>query len=281
MKYLYALTLFTLLFACKTENHNGGDNTSDKEFIELQNKVAQLELENKHKDSVINEAISFFNEIQENLLRINLKEEEIRVKSSNPELSKEDQDWILQEIQNINFLRNENAKSIKALKNQLASQNIKIKELQSMVDRLTVDIQEKNKEINNLKIELADLNMEYAALFDEYQEQVELALDVMKEMNEVFYAYGTMNELVENNVIVREKGFIGIGKKTNVAEEFNEGYFQKLDKTKVKQLTIIGKKPEIITDHPTSSYQWDGNKLIILDPSKFWKISRYLVIVVK
>lgn len=283
MKHLLPFILILTLVACKTDKPTdvAQDEANTKEIIELENKLAQLELENSQKDSVINEAISFFNKIQINLLKINHKEEEIKLKSTNPEFTNDDQEWILQEIQNINFLREENARNVKNLKSQLASQNVNIKELNSMIDRLVVEIKDKNKEIETLKIQLADLNMEYAELFDEYQDQVELALDVMKEMNTVYFVYGTINELTENQVLKKEGGFIGIGRKTNMAEDLNQDYFQELDKSKVKELTIVGKKPEIVTDHPHGSYEWEDNKLIILDANKFWQISNYLVVKVK
>src|SRR5690554_8177592 len=81
-----------------------------------------------------------------------------------------------------------------------------------MTDRLVLQIRDRDEQIASLQRTLADLDMEYSELFDEYQEQVELALDVMKEMNTVYYAYGTLDELIANNVLVREGGFIGIGR---------------------------------------------------------------------
>ena len=284
MRNLFILIAFSsLLFACKEDTQqvdNDTDNES-KEVIELRNKVEQLELENNMKDSVLNEAISFFNEVQANLAKINIKEDEIRVRSSNPEITPEDQQWILQEIQNINFLREQNAKKVRSLQGKIKDQTLKISELENMVDRLVLQIQSRDEQIASLKRTLADLDMEYAELFDEYQEQVELALDVMKEMNTVHYSYGTLDELVENGVLVREGGFIGIGRKTTIADDMNQDYFQHLDKTKTKQINIVGKDPEIITDHPVSSYEWKGNKLIITDAEKFWRISNYLVVTVE
>lgn len=284
MKNLFfLLAIATFFVACKedpqTDEQSG--QQEDKQVIELRNKVEQLELENEMKDSVINEAISFFNEIQANLAKINIKEEEIRVRSSNPEISQEDQEWILQEIQNINFLREQNARKVRNLQGKIKDQTLRIKELENMVDRLVMQIQSRDEEIASLKRTLADLDMEYAELFDEYQEQVELALDVMKEMNTVHYAYGTLDELVENGVLVREGGFIGIGRKTEIADDMNQDYFQHLDKTKTKQITIVGEDPEIITDHPVTSFEWKGNKLVILDEEKFWRISNYLVVTVE
>lgn len=282
MKYIIPFLLLFLFVACKEDaTNNGNDALDSKELIELRNELAQVKLENQRKDSVINEAISFFNTIQENLLRIDIKEDEIRIKSTNPELSPDDEEWILKEINRINELREENAKHVKTLRSQVANQSFKIKELEGMIDNLVLKIHYKDEEIKSLKRDLADLNMEYGELFDEYQEQVELALDVMKEMNTVYYAYGTLKELEENNVLSKSGGFIGIGKKTNISEDFNQDYFETLDKTKIKVLTIVGKKPEIITDHPVSSYKWEGNKLKIIHPDNFWKISNYLVIQVK
>lgn len=282
MRYLFLFSLLFIFSACKEDPNDSvtDENMSDTELIELRNKVAQLELESSQKDSVLNEAISFFNEVQSNLAIINIKEDEIRVRSNNPEITQEDQDWILKEIQHINFLRKQNAQNVNALKKKIADKDLKISELENMTDRLVMQIRARDEQIASLQRTLADLDMEYSELFDEYQQQVELALDVMKEMNTVYYAYGTLDELIANKVLVRQGGFIGIGKKTNIAEDLNQNYFQQMDKTKVKELNIIGKKPELVTDHPISSYQWKGTKLIILDADKFWRISNYLVVTV-
>lgn len=280
-KLIFIFSLFALV-ACKEETTTENESSESKEeLIQLRNKVKQLELDNEVKDSVLNESISYFNEIQENLAKINIKEEEIRIKSSNPEFTEDDKEWVLQEIQNINFLRQQNAKKVRSLQGKIKDQTLKISELESMIDRLVLQIQSRDEQIESLQQSLADLDMEYSELFDEYQEQVELAMDVMKELNTVHYAYGTLDELVENEVLVREGGFIGIGKKTNIADDLNKDYFQHLDKTKTNQLKIVGDKPEIITDHAVGSYEWDGNTLVILNPDKFWRISNYLVITVK
>lgn len=284
MKYWVIAALSIVVFSCTEEVETTGSDSLtdlDSEVIQLRNQVKQLELESSIKDSVLNESISFFNEIQENLAKISVKQEQIRIKSSNPEITNEEKEWVLQEIQNINFLREENAKKVRNLQGKIKDQSFKISELESMIDRLTLRIKSQNEQIESLQVMLADRDIEYAELFDQYQEQVELALDVMKELNTVHYAYGTLEELIENNVVVREGGFIGIGKQTNIAEGFNTDYFKHLDKHKTKVITIIGEKPQIITDHPSTSYSWEGNKLTILDPNSFWKISNYLVVTVK
>lgn len=281
-KLIFLFPLALLLTACKDDT-TAGDGTGEisTEVLELRNQVEQLRLENQMKDSVLNESIAFFNEIQDNLAKISVKQDQIRIRSTNPELTNDDKEWVLQEIQNINFLREENARKVRNLQGKVKDQTLKITELQTMIDRMVLQIKSQDERIEALQNQLADLDMEYSELFDQYQEQVELALDVMKELNTAFYAYGTMDELIANEVLVKEGGFIGIGKKTAIAENLNQKYFQKIDKTKTKQITIVGDKPQLVTDHPANSYEWQGNKLIIKDVDRFWRLSNYLVVTVK
>ncbi len=284
MRYWIFTFCFLMLFSCTDETTSSEiqqEEVVDPEIILLRNQVQQLELENSLKDSVLNESISFFNDIQDNLAKISIKQDQIRIKSTNPEISPEDKAWVLQEIQNINFLREENAKKVRNLQGKVKDQAIKISELEAMIDRLTLRIKSQDEQIESLQIMLADRDIEYVELFDQYQEQVELALDVLKELNTVHYAYGTLEELIENNVLVKEGGFIGIGRKTTLVDGFNVDYFKHMDKHKTKEIRIVGDKPQIITDHPASSYEWQGNKLVITDPNRFWKISNFLVVTVK
>lgn len=284
MKHFFSLIfILILIVSCQEETTESTEVTEkeNEELIRLRNQVNQLRHENSMKDSVLNESIAFFNEIQENLAKISIKQEQIRIKSNDPELKNEDKEWVLQEIQNINFLREENAKKVRDLQGKIKDQTLRMSELESMIDRLVLQIKSRDEQIESLQIMLADLDVEYGELFDQYQEQVELALDVLKELNTVHYAFGTIEELEENNVIEREGGFIGIGRKTLMAEDFNQDYFQHLDKTKTKEIKVIGKKPQIITDHPASTYEWKDNKLVIKDQNNFWRISNYLVITVK
>jgi hypothetical protein len=112
-----------------------------------------------------------------------------------------------------------------------------------------------------------------------------MALEMLQDMNRVFYAYGTSEELEAAGVIVKEGGFIGIGKKPTLKGDFNDEYFTELDLTKAKSIDIDGgKKMKIITDHPHSSFEVEttGNthKVKISDPKNFWKVSKYLVVII-
>jgi DNA repair exonuclease SbcCD ATPase subunit len=281
----FTLLLLLLATSCKEDTPVDADLPQSTDVLELQNQVKQLELNNSLKDSVINESLAFFNEIQENLEAIGIRKDEIRVISNRGEVSNKDKEWILEQIQQINFLREDNARKVKLMNGQLASNKLKISELEIMIESLLKDIQWKDEQINLLDTELRNLDSEYSKLFSAYQES-ESSLDRLKnDMNTVFYAYGTERELRDNGVVEKKNGFIGIGKMIKLKDQFNDKYFTKINASKKRELMIEGTGAHFITVHPTASYKLNEEgprtRLTITDVSEFWKVSKYLVVTVE
>lgn len=287
MKYLlYSFSLILFLTSC-----NGDPSTTDAVDTDQSEEIARLKSENRQlqsqlteKDSVLNESIMLFNEIEENLAMINLKEDEIRFRSTDVELAEDGKQWILQEIENINYLREANQKKVSELNKILDNKNTQIEEFKVMITNLMNKIEVQEEEIDMLRTELADLDKEYVELLEAYQEQSQIAAATIRELNRVYYVYGSEKELIANGVIVKEGGFIGIGKKNVLKEGFNEDYFTEIDLTQEDKIEVMGEKVKFITDHPSSSYDVKSNgqnhTIQINDPKSFWKVSKYLVIVV-
>jgi hypothetical protein len=61
--------------------------------------------------------------------------------------------------------------------------------------------------------------------------------------------------------------------------------FTKVDITKINEIPIMKKKVTIVTSHPANSYRIEGDKtadkLVILNATEFWSLSKVLVIVAK
>ena len=283
-KHLILFALSIIFASCQMDSPtgNGGSAAVDQE---MENKIKQLELDNAMKDSMINEALGFFNEIKHNLETISARNEEIRVLSTDPELSNEDKNWILEEIKHINFLREENAKKVGYLRSELKKNGLKIQELENMIESLVKEIQWKDEQIGMLQTELDQLDADYTRLFDAYQHAA-LSLDLLtEEMNTAYYAYGTEEELTNNNVLEKKNGFLGIGKKILLKDQFNEDYFTAIDVTKMKSITIEGTDVHLISAHQPSSYELveGGTSTVIKikSPAEFWKVSKYLVVITK
>lgn len=270
--------------SCK--NDSGNVDTSDMEKVaNLQSEIEQLKLDNQLKDSMLNESILFFNEIQRNLASIQLKEDEIRVHAKHAEKDNNEKLYVLQQIQYINFLREENGKKLASLQSQLKNSSLKISQMQEMVTRLSEQLSQKEQQIQALQAELAVKDREYALLFDEYQEQWYQNEQLMEEIQTVYYAVGSMKELISNQVITQSKGLIGMGRKAKLKDGFNESYFTKTNVIESSKVSASGKNITLITDHPSNSYriyEQDGKKnLQITNPESFWKVSKFLVVLVE
>jgi chromosome segregation ATPase len=233
---------------------------------------------------LINQSLAFFNEIEANLESIEIKKDELSLLSANPEITTDNKKWILEQIRHINFLRKENVKKVNQLTKNLKKSSLKVVELNNMVDNLISNIRVRDEQIGILQDELGSLDKAYSKLFDAYQEKAELVIELTDKINTAYYSYGTEEELAKNQVIELKNGFIGIGKKIKLLDEFNEKYFAKIDLTEEKEIFIEGTELKFITDHPSKSYSLArvgrNTKIKISNPSEFWKVSKYLVVIV-
>jgi len=278
--FISSLILFT---SCKEDLKKSNSDDLEK-IATLSGQLEQLKMDNEAKDALIQESLSFFDEIQANLESIQLKKNEIKIKTEDPELTQIDKNWIIEEIKHINFLRVENGRKVNTLNNELKKSGLKIKELENMIERLIKDMEQKDIDIDILQVELEAKTSDYSKIFDAYISQEIILEELIDQINTGYYTYGKIRELKDNQVIENKNGFIGIGKKTKLLNNFNEEYFNKIDISTTKEILLEGSVHRIITDHPSSSYkiQLIGNnaKILILDQKDFWKITKYLVVVV-
>jgi hypothetical protein len=167
-----------------------------------------------------------------------------------------------------------------------------------MIEHLTKQIAEKDEEIELLRQELEQMNIKVTKLTRDVsnltqenkekeaviKDQTEMIEEKTTEINTGFYAVGTKKELKENNVITSEGGFIGIGKNQVLKDDFDDSYFTRIDIRETNQISIPGKKAEVVTSHPSDSYKISGEGetqvLEIVNYETFWKNSKYLVVII-
>jgi vacuolar-type H+-ATPase subunit I/STV1 len=281
--YLCFLVVAIVLTSCKQESPQTSPESAGK-IAQLESELSQLALDTELKDSMINESLAFFNEIQHNLEAIGVKKDEIRIKTDNPALAANDKQWILSEIRHINYLREDNAKKVNQLRDQLKKNNMHILDLDEMIERLVREIDLKDEQIASLQDELNRVDKEYARLFDAYQEKAVEVSELTDELNTAYFTYGTEKELKNNHVIEQRNGFLGLGKKNALVDQFNEKYFTRINITERTEILIEGLDIKLISDHPSVSYDLvpsgKNTKLKISNPREFWKVTKYLVVVV-
>lgn len=266
-----------------------------EENARLKSENDQLTMDNQQKDSLINSFVADFSRIQENLATIREKEESIQqAKEGGLEKSENMRESVLRDVEAINELLSENKKTINDLNDKLKKYSYEVGKFKKMVANLNKEIETKDAQVMEMKENLASMNFEMAKLNSKLDTvtaknkmQENLIEEQKENLNTAYYAVGSFKELQENNVVDRKGGLIGIGSTKTLAEDFNRDYFTKIDitKTKIIPLDADDDDVKIISSHPTDSYKWNKTEdrvtsLEITNPEKFWKTSKYLVVLV-
>jgi hypothetical protein len=276
--------MIPLLFAC------GRSAKKEAEALKAQND--SLMAQTMQKDEAINEFIATVNDIQGTLDTIKMKENIINLSTDKAgELKLSAKDQIKSDIISIYALMQKNKQQLDDLTRKLKNSNMKVGELQKLVDRLQKDIAAKNTEIEILRDKLARLNI----VIEETNMRVDTLTGVVKTqgsklkdqsqtiaaqdaaLNTAYYIIGTAKDLKKNGVI---------GKGDKILPDFNKDLFTKIDIRKVSEVSILSKRAKVLSNHPTASYKLAGDKkmiqsLQIVDYKSFWSNVKYLVIMVE
>ena len=243
------------------------------------------------RDSMINQWLLSFDEIEKNLNVIKEKEKLISVKSSDTEVSKNRKEQILEDIKSINTLIEQNKKKIASLSAQLKASGGTIKGLQTRIASLEESMVQYESEIADLQntlvtkdSEIGQLNNHVVALNDTITRKVETINVQTGKLHQAFLASGTYKDLKEKGLVIKDGGFIGLGRKQFLVEDFSDSLFTEIDITTMTTIPVNSKDVRFITEHPSSSYELvkENDKQIayisITNPDEFWKITKYAVV---
>jgi predicted nucleic acid-binding Zn-ribbon protein len=282
--FLILLVAGIIVFSLYNSEHKKLINLMETQKTSLTDKV-------NARDSVINEWITTFDDIEKNIATIKEKEKLITVNSSNADISNDKRLQVLEDIKTINTLLEQNKKKIAFLNAQLNKSGGTIKVLQIKISELEASMKQNENEISELKTSLVEkkfeveqLNTQVAVMQDTIAKKDEKINTQTYEMNKAFYTCGTYKELKAKGLLTKEGGFIGLGKTESLTGNFTENSFVQIDLTVTKSIPVNSKSAKLISEHPAGSYEFmrDKDKRIIsieiTDPVQFWKISKYAVV---
>lgn len=275
-KKLILLTL-VFFFACQREERPSEPATHPN----TQNIDNQL----KEKDEIITSYIKAFNEIQDNLNEIKLKEKVITIHSQNIELQQSNKKQIISDIKFIYDLLNKNRQSLGSMTEKIKEETLKNNELQKLNRNLTKQIIEQENEIDSLKHKLNVLKTELDFLNISFVSEKKESIHKTNLLNRVYFAIGTFDGLKKEGLIMEKGGVIGIGKITELDPNMDKKLFSPMDINDTKEISIAANEVKLITLHPSDSYKLEDTKLsvkklVILNPKEFWSVSKYLILLV-
>ena len=284
----------TILFLSLVLIIGGCKQKELQEIARLNLMLDSLENETAAKDSSISGILTSLSEIENNLKLIKEKEAQISVQTANDgKINPDVRERINQDIQQINELMAKNKKEMAWLRKLLRDSNLKIAEFETLIEQQNASMTEKDTEIAYLKEDLTKLNFSIDILNANIDGLVE-ERDVLAQnldqktsaLHTAYYIKGTRKELLEEKVITKEGGFVGMNTANKLSQDVNPELFTEVDITKLDEIETGSKKVELVTAHPKDSYQLVKNdngiveKLTITKPDKFWSASKYLVMVV-
>lgn len=231
------------------------------------------------------------NEIEESLTMVTSKYADVsKLKDKTGEVNADTRSRITAQIQDINEILNTNKQKVDQLNSQLKKSGKNNKELTAFIEKLQSRITEQEEEIQLLTTELQkkqivieNLNKNLDELTKQSQRKDEHIMKIEEEKNTAYYVVGTRKNLIDQKIINRKGGFLGIGKRSAVSSDSDMQNYTKIDIRKVTEIKLSGKKIKILTSHPSGSYKLIGDAkkptaIQINNPSEFWQKSKFLVV---
>lgn len=171
-------------------------------------------------------------------------------------------------------------KKNKALNETIERMNKEVVEKAALIESLQTELAKKNIKIEEMAVAITGLNTEVANLNEVSAGQQATISTQDKDLNEVWYVIGTDKELKAHNILSGNGLFRA---KSVMDKNFDKAAFTQTDLRTLNAIATESKKPKILSSHPLESYKLvEGEgKLVtieILDPAKFWSVSKYLVI---
>tara|TARA_B110000285_G_C15122315_1_gene617959 strand:+ start:1971 stop:2846 length:876 start_codon:yes stop_codon:yes gene_type:complete len=287
-KYFF-LSLITISCVSNSESVSEESRRIDSLQSELSSKdqtINSLEFQKLNDDSIVNLYALYIQKIKNNINEISKQELIINNAKNNPDFIEKDTTDIIKSIKILSKKLQENESMLMALNNAVKQEKNKNSLFASKVTELREEIDKSNREVYYLKEELNSMNASFEAIFKKYNLQNKKISAINQKLNEVAYVIGSKSELLDNGVLTKSEGLIGIGKTRKLNSNLNTDYFTYVSKYKFENIPLGYKSVRLMTSHPTNSYKLSNSNeiidsLIIINQDDFWRNSKFLVIEVK
>jgi hypothetical protein len=268
-----------------------GKQSSDYKSLKAQNDSlmnAKLELQRE-----VDGYFSAMNEIEQNIEKIKSTQSTIAIQPSGQELTDDVRSKINEDMVYLSEMLQTNKDELARLKAKMKNSGFKSAELERTILRLTKSLEEEGNKVALLQTQLSEKDSLIAQLgttvtdmgknIENLSTEVKTKETKLKEQDETihtaWYVFGTRKELKEQKIITSDGLFSA---QKVLQRDFNKNYFVRIDARNTKSIPLYSTRAKILTNHPKSSYTLEKDNgnfvLLIVNPSDFWSVSKYLVI---
>ena len=246
-------------------------------------------------DSNYNQTLVILNGIEGGFARISQNETQMKINLKGVEGTKGNKRQVIAaQMTAIKESMEQNKAKIAELRRLAAKKGKANSRLVETINRLQSELDEKGSQIQTLQAELDQKNIKITELnttvdtqtknIAEQQNVMEQQKSTIKgqdtDLNTVWYCVTTSKKLKEAKIISNS----GLFKSQKVMNsDFDQKSFTQVDLRNVSSIPTNSKRVKILSQHPVNSFHLvtgaDKNITIeITNPSRFWSISKYLVV---
>ena len=295
------IAITAILFSFAGCNEATKEDPKETALTKENQQIQQQAKEKELNDSVQLAFAQTLNEIDQNLDLIREKQGTLVLgPGSNAEKGITMKEHIQRNISIINSLMGQNKEKLRKLSRALRKSKVDNALLTKLTEgtrerilieegeiaQLKKQLTDKSFEMEKLSLKMNDVQLANAMLQDK-AEQLDEQVNVLdKDIHRAYYAVGSYDELQKQNLMTKEGGILGIGRKKILKGDFKKDYFTAIDERQTTYIPVFARKVKLVTFHPKDSYELTivNDKITYLEiknPNEFWKTSKFLVVEVQ
>jgi hypothetical protein len=193
------------------------------------------------------------------------------------------------EIEDIRKVVKANLEKLASLQKQKGASDQKVTTLERLIGEMRKNLEEKEATIAALEektLILAKETEELRGTVKEKEAEKEAAIaDRETQMSTAYVLIATQSKLKKAGLVEKKGSVLGLGGNWQRTGQFDETLFKQIDTRKETEFAVAAApdKARILSDHPKDSYSLAGtapkaSTLTVTDAARFWKGSRYLVV---
>ncbi len=189
------------------------------------------------------------------------------------------------EIEEIRNVVKANLAKLSALQKQKNTSDQKITTLERLIGEMRRNLEEKEATIAALEEKTLVLAKEADELRGTVKEKEVAIADRESQMSTAYVLIATRSALKKAGLVEKKGSVLGLGGNWQRTGQFDETLFKQVDTRKETEFAVgaAPDKARVLSDHPKDSYTLAGtgpkaSTLTVTDAARFWKGSKYLVV---
>ena len=274
----------------------------DLDQVKAENKTLNEEKERSQRElgaagAATAEMQSTLDEVQRSLEDLRVKElkavkTSIAVAQEGKTATRQKRDELKTEIEEIRSAVKANLAKLEALQKQKKASDAKVTTLERLVAELRRSLEEKEATIAALEErtqELTKTTEELRGTVKEKEavvkEKEAVIADREAQMSTAYVLIATQKALKKAGLVEKKGTVLGLGGNWQRTGQFDDTLFKQIDTRKESEFALgaAKEKARVLSDHPKDSYTLaaagpKASTLTVIDAARFWKGSKYLVV---